>query len=78
MVKILAGADVTIPLVLMARILALVIFVPIIAVLFMRRFFPGVLAALDVRRFPISLMAFGIINLGVFSQYSSFFYQNFD
>ena len=78
MVKILAGADVTIPLVLMARILAVVIFVPIIAVLFMRRFFPGVLAALDVRRFPISLMAFGIINLGVFSQYSSFFYQNFD
>ncbi len=78
MVKILAGADVTIPLVLMVRILAVVIFVPIIAVLFMRRVFPGVLAALDVRRFPISLMAFGIINLGVFSQYSSFFYQNFD
>ncbi len=77
MVKILAGADVTIPLVLMVRILAVVIFVPIVAVLFMRRFFPGVLAALEIRRFPISLIAFGIINLGVFSQYSSFFYQKF-
>ncbi len=77
MVKILAGADVTIPLILMVRILALVIFVPIIAVLFMRKFFPGVLAVLDVHRFPVSLVAFGIINLGVFSQYSSFFYQNY-
>ena len=76
LVKLLAGAEVTIPFLLMVRILALVIFVPIIAVLFMRRFFPGVLAALDARRFPISLVAFGVINLGVFSQYSSFFYQN--
>jgi len=76
LVKLLAGAEVTIPLLLMVRILALVIFVPIIAVLFMRRFFPGVLTALNLHRFPISIVAFGIINLGVFSQYSSFFYQN--
>jgi bile acid:Na+ symporter, BASS family len=76
LVKILAGAEVTIPLVLMVRILALVIFVPLVVVLFMRRFIPGVLAALDALRFPISLIAFGMINLGVFSQYSSFFYQN--
>ena len=76
LVKILAGAEVTIPFILMVRILALVIFVPIIAVLFMRRFFPRVLAALDAHRFPISLIFFGIINLGVFSQYSSFFYEN--
>jgi BASS family bile acid:Na+ symporter len=31
---------------------------------------------MDASRFPLSLVAFATINLGVFSQYSSFFYQN--
>ncbi|MGO9116141.1 MAG: bile acid:sodium symporter family protein [Desulfomonilaceae bacterium] len=76
LVKLLVGADISIPFGLMVRMLALVIFIPIIAVLFMRRFLPGVLHAIDGQRFPLSLVAFATINFGVFSQYSSFFYQN--
>jgi bile acid:Na+ symporter, BASS family len=76
LVKLLLGAEISIPLELMVRMLALVIFMPIVAVLFMRRFLPGVLHAMDAPRFPLSLAAFATINFGVFSQYSSFFYQN--
>ena len=76
LVKLLVGTEISIPLALMVRMLALVIFIPIIAVLFMRRFLPGVLHAIDGQRFPLSLVAFATINFGVFSQYSSFFYQN--
>ncbi len=76
LVKLLVGADISIPFGLMVRMLALVIFIPIIAVLLMRRFLPGVLHAIDGQRFPLSLVAFATINFGVFSQYSSFFYQN--
>jgi len=76
LVKILLGADISIPLLLMVRILALVIFTPIVAVLLMRRFLPGVLHALDAVRFPLSLAAFAAVNFGVFSKYSSFFHQN--
>ncbi len=76
LVKLLIGAEISIPLALMVRMLALVIFMPITAVLFMRRFLPGVLHAMDALRFPLSLAAFTAINFGVFSQYSSFFYQN--
>jgi bile acid:Na+ symporter, BASS family len=53
-----------------------VIFVPMGAVAIMRRFLPGVLSALDARKFPISLAFFAMTNLGVFSKYSSFLYEN--
>jgi len=76
LVKLLVGAEISIPLELMVRMLALAIFMPIAAVLFMRRFLPGVLRAMEATRFPLSLAAFAAINFGVFSQYSSFFYQN--
>ncbi|HTY24101.1 MAG TPA: hypothetical protein VMC85_13285 [Desulfomonilaceae bacterium] len=76
LVKLLAGADISIPLELMVWMLAVAIFVPMAAVLFMRRFLPGVLHAMDKLRFPLSLGAFAATNFGVFSQYSSFFYQN--
>src|SRR5208283_538403 len=76
LVKLLVGAEISIPVGLMVRMLALVIFIPIVAVLFMRRFLPGVLHAIDGQRFPLSLVAFAAINFGVFSQYSAFFYQN--
>ena len=76
LVKLLAGEEITIPMELMVRMLALVIFVPMGAVIIMRRFLPRVLNTLDARRFPISLMFFAVINLGVFSKYSSFFFEN--
>jgi len=76
LVKLLIGADISIPLELMVRMLALVIFMPIAVVLFMRKLMPGLLHAMDALGFPLSLATFAAINFGVFSQYSSFFYQN--
>jgi BASS family bile acid:Na+ symporter len=54
----------------------MVIFVPILAVEVLRRITPGMLDSIMKRRYPISLVIFAIINLGVFSKYSDFFYQN--
>jgi bile acid:Na+ symporter, BASS family len=76
LVKLLAGAEIAIPIELMVRMLALVIFVPIVMVAIMRRLLPRVLTALDARRFPISLAFFAMTNLGVFAKYSSFLYEN--
>jgi BASS family bile acid:Na+ symporter len=75
LVKALAGTDITIPLEPMIRLLALVIFIPMIAVLLLRRFFPSVPDKIAARQFPISLVFFSIINLGVFSKYSSVFFD---
>ncbi|MCA1961941.1 MAG: bile acid:sodium symporter [Desulfomonile sp.] len=74
LVKILAGAEITIPLEAMIQLLAMVIFVPMIAVLVARRLIPRVLNAITAYQFPITLTLFAIINLGVFSKYSSYFF----
>ena len=66
----------TIPIWEMIQLLAIVVFVPISAVLCVRRFFPNVPEKIATRHFPISLVMFSIINLGVFSKYSDFFFQN--
>jgi BASS family bile acid:Na+ symporter len=75
LVKLLAGVDVSIPLDGMMRMLSLVIFVPMGMVVVMKRFIPGVLERINTRQFPISLGLFALINLGVFSQYSHFFFD---
>jgi BASS family bile acid:Na+ symporter len=75
LVKLLSTRAMTISLVDMIRILALVIFVPAVVVEILRRFGPGILTAIDRRRFPISLAVFAMINLAVFSQYSEYFHQ---
>jgi BASS family bile acid:Na+ symporter len=59
----------------MIRILALVVFVPVIAVEVLRRITPRFLEVLDRRRFPLSLVVFAMINLAVFSKYSAYFHQ---
>jgi BASS family bile acid:Na+ symporter len=76
LVKLLAGARIEIPLETMVRLLALVIFVPMGAVLILRRCFPGAPEKIAAYQYPISLIFFAIINLGVFSKYSSFFFGN--
>ncbi|MBW1717562.1 MAG: bile acid:sodium symporter, partial [Deltaproteobacteria bacterium] len=76
LVKILLGRSIEISLLGMMRILCMVIFVPILAVEVLRRITPGMLDSIMKRRYPISLVIFAIINLGVFSRYSDFFYQN--
>lgn len=75
-VKLLAGAEISVPADVMIRMLSVVIFVPMAAVLVMKRFLPGVLARITVGQFPISLVLFGFINLGVFSKYSPFFFNH--
>lgn len=76
LVKILAGHTIQIPFLGMMRMLCLVILVPIVMVQVLRRFIPSLLESLIKIRFPVSLVVFAIINLGVFSKYSVFFHQN--
>lgn len=76
LVKILAGAEIEIPLGTMIELLALVIFLPFLAVTFLRRCFPAVIELISRRQFAISLTLFASINLGVFSKYSSFLFDN--
>jgi BASS family bile acid:Na+ symporter len=76
LVKILAGSEMTIPLHLMVRLLAMVIFLPMVVVWGMRRFFPAVVAGIQRFQFPISMVLLAAVNLGVFSKYSAFFFRN--
>ncbi len=76
LVKILAGAEVHIPLDSMVRLLAMVVFLPMITVILARRFFMDFLERILVFHFPVSLIIFAAINLGVFSKYSHFFFQS--
>ena len=46
------------------------------AALFFKRLFPAVIEAISARQFPVSLVLFGVINLGVFSKYSKFLFQH--
>jgi len=76
LVKLLAGSEVAIPIAPMIRMLAMVIFTPLVAVAVLRRCAPSFSARLNERQYPIALASFGLINLGVFSKYSLFFFQN--
>jgi BASS family bile acid:Na+ symporter len=60
----------------MLRVLALAIFVPITAVQILRRFAPQLLDAANRRSYPVNLVMFALINLGVFSKYAEVFYSD--
>jgi BASS family bile acid:Na+ symporter len=60
----------------MLRVLALAIFVPIAAVQVLRRFAPALLEAANRRSYPVNLVMFALINLGVFSKYAEIFYSD--
>jgi BASS family bile acid:Na+ symporter len=74
-IKILLARSVNISLFAMIRMLCLVVFVPIVAVETLRRLKPAAIGGIMARQFPLSLVIFFIINMGVFSQYADFFYQ---
>jgi bile acid:Na+ symporter, BASS family len=76
LVKLLAGAEITIPLDVMIRLLCFVVFAPIAAVLLVRRFLPWLIEPISKIQYPVSLLLFSVINLGVFSKYSQFFMQH--
>lgn len=75
LVKLLLARSIEISMLSMIRMLSMVIFVPILSYVVFRRLVPGLLERVMKRQFPISLIAFSLINLGVFSRYSDFFHQ---
>ena len=60
----------------MLRVLALAIFVPIAAVQVLRRFAPHLLDAANRQSYPVNLVMFSCITLGVFSKYAEIFYSD--
>ncbi|MEW6351108.1 MAG: bile acid:sodium symporter [Thermodesulfobacteriota bacterium] len=76
LVKLLAGGEVSIPIADMGNLLGMVIFIPLAAVVLLRRYSPRIVQVLAARQFSVSLVLFALINLGVFSKYSDFFFGN--
>jgi bile acid:Na+ symporter, BASS family len=76
LVKLFLAKSVGISLFAMIRMLCLVIFVPFVAVQMIRRLSPGLNLLIMKRQFPLSLVAFALINLGVFPQYADLFRRN--
>jgi BASS family bile acid:Na+ symporter len=73
LVELLLGQAVEISFTGMIRMLATVIIAPIVTVEFLRRWAPRTLSPLLRLNYPISLVLFVLINLGVFPQYADFF-----
>jgi|Deesub1362A_J573_1020465.scaffolds.fasta_scaffold00066_5 BASS family bile acid:Na+ symporter len=71
-VKVLMGARIAIPFSHMARMLLMVIFVPMGAVILGRRFAPRLMEEVGRRQFALSLLLFFSINAGIFAPYSAF------
>jgi BASS family bile acid:Na+ symporter len=75
LVELLLSRSVTIPFIDMFGMLSFVIFVPMILVEFFRRKAPRLISGIMAMQYPLSLILFALINLGVFSRYADFFYQ---
>ncbi|MGZ3579364.1 MAG: bile acid:sodium symporter family protein [Syntrophales bacterium] len=73
LIHVVAARYAELSLIAMIRMLMLVIFVPILVVECLRRLTPGLLKHLMKRQFPLSLLLFAIINLGIFCRYSPLF-----
>lgn len=76
LVKMLLGQTMEISLVVMMRMLALVIFLPLAAVRSVQVFLPRAIRPILRARYVLTLMIFAATNMGVFSEYSDFFYRN--
>jgi BASS family bile acid:Na+ symporter len=74
-VRLLSGQEFDVPLGPMIRMLALVIFVPMMVGEILKRTARPAARWIMARSFPASLVFFFVINLGVFSQYSHYFHQ---
>jgi BASS family bile acid:Na+ symporter len=73
LVSLLIGQTIEISFLIMMKMLAMVVFLPIVAAILLRYLSPSFLEKLERVQFPVSLFMFACINLGVFSKYSSFF-----
>jgi BASS family bile acid:Na+ symporter len=72
LIKIVTVKEVAISFFAMIRLLALVIFVPIIAVEVLRYLAPRLIAPIMKIQFPVSLLMFALINFGIFYRYAPF------
>jgi len=72
-IKIISAKEVAISFLAMLRMLATVIFIPIIAVEVIRYLMPRLVAPIMKIQFPLALITFALINLGVFYRYAPFF-----
>ncbi len=73
LIKIVLAQEVTISFPAMLKMLATVIFIPIILVEMIRYLTPWLVAPILKIQFPVSLLMFAFINLGVFYRYAPFF-----
>lgn len=73
LIKIVIARDVAISFLAMLKMLATVIFIPIILVEIIRYLIPRLVAPILRVQFPVSLLMFALINLGVFYRYATFF-----
>ena len=75
LVELLVGQTIDISFLSMVKTLAMLVFLPALAAILLRRWVPSFLKKLDRVQFPVSLVVFACINLGVFGRYSSYFRQ---
>ncbi|BEQ14088.1 bile acid:sodium symporter family protein [Desulfoferula mesophila] len=75
LVKLLAGAEIDIPFTHMARMLAQVIFVPLVLAWLTLRLLPALAEGLGRIQFPLILALFFFINMGVFAPFATFFFS---
>jgi len=73
LVSALIGRSFEISFLSMVKTLAMVVFLPAVGAILLRRGSPLALRKLEKAEFPVSLVIFACTNLGVFSKYSSFF-----
>ena len=73
LIKTVVAKEVAISFLAMLRMLVTVIFIPIFLVEIIRYLLPRLVAPILKIQFPVSLLAFALINLGVFYRYSHFF-----
>ena len=75
MVDLLCGQSMELPVWAMMRLLLVVIFVPVLISQVLKKFSFNTVEFLRRHQFPVSLCLFAVTNMGVFSKYSNFFYQ---
>ena len=73
LIKIVVAKDVAISFLAMLKMLAMVVFIPIVAVEIIRYLMPKLVAPILKIQFPVALLMFALINIGVFYCYAPFF-----
>ena len=76
LVSLFVGQTIEISFLAMVKVLAMVVFLPAVAVILLRHLYPSSLEKLERVQSPVSLSMFACINLGVFAKYSSFFLKS--